>query len=364
MAAGRISPRRSGDDQAPRLVWPGRRRGSRRPEPVATSLAAGVSPDGRTRGLIHGDARDAIRFVAAAGGFPALVYLDPPFGTGTTRWASAFHARGGASFADPRATDGDYLSLLHETFWLLAREMPPAGNLIVHLDSTAAPAARLLLDETFGPAAFRNEIVWHYASGGRARRTLSRKHDLLLWYSRARRPRFFPEAVARPRHRCPVCGGERRAWNHLRRAVDDTGRAVRTVRSAGRLYVYPDDGLASPGDVWSDISTLQQKDPERTGYATQKPERLLARVVAAFSAPGDTVGDFFCGSGTTLAAAERLGRGFVGGDLNPAAVEIAAARLAALAPQGAAPARWRLDQPAELPRRRAADLPPARRGQS
>src|SRR5205823_14526973 len=113
-----------------------------------------------------------------------------------------------------------------------------------------------------------------------------------------------------------------------------------TIRSAGRVYRYYDDEPTLPPDVWLDVNHLQQRDPERLGYPTQKPESLLRRIVAACSEPGQVEADFFCGSGTTLAAAERLGRRWLGVDRSPAAVAVAAARLRPLI-RAPAPARRR-----------------------
>ena len=142
-----------------------------------------------------------------------------------------------------------------------------------------------------------------------------------------------------PRGVCPTCGAARDHWNHLRRHVDADGRVYRTIRSAGRVYRYYDDEPTLPPDVWLDVNHLQQRDPERLGYPTQKPEALLRRIVAACSEPGQVVADFFCGSGTTLAAAQRLGRRWLGVDCSPAAVAIAAARLGRLVDAPPRPSR-------------------------
>ena len=117
--------------------------------------------------------------------------------------------------------------------------------------------------------------------------------------------------------------------------LDAEGRVHRTRTGSARVkyYLPEEDGLVIDrrplGDVWSDIPDMMHAPAaERTDYPTQKPERLLRRIVEAASAPGGLVADFFCGSGTTLAAAQALGRRWVGCDLSAAAVEIAAARLA------------------------------------
>ena len=281
------------------------------------------------------DPRDADRLVrgdalAVLGSVPEravdLVYVDPPFFTGREQ------RRGGpdatARFHDQWAGGlGEYLDWLAALLQALHRTLRPEGSLFLHLDWHAAHPAKLLLDAIFGPARFVNEIVWHYGSGGRARRHFPRKHDTLLWYARSARYRFFPEAVGVSRRRCPLCAQERDQWNHLRKHVDAEGRVYRTIRSAGKVYRYYDDEPVLPPDVWVDVSHLQQKDPERVGWPTQKPEALLRRLVEATTAPGDLVLDPCCGSGTTLAVARALERHFLGIDVSEGATDLASGRL-------------------------------------
>ncbi|MEG2860037.1 MAG: site-specific DNA-methyltransferase, partial [Clostridia bacterium] len=102
--------------------------------------------------------------------------------------------------------------------------------------------------------------------------------------------------------------------NHMKKHVDPDGRVYRSIRSGGKVYTYYDDDPVYPSDVWDDVSHLQQKDPQRTGYDTQKPLRLLERIIRCSSKPGDLVMDLFAGSGTTLEAAHALDRRFVGVD--------------------------------------------------
>jgi len=113
----------------------------------------------------------------------------------------------------------------------------------------------------------------------------------------------------------------------MKQVVDEEGRVFWTIRSGGKEYRYYEDSKVYPSDVWDDISHLQQKDPERTGYDTQKPEALLERMILASSRPGDLVADFFAGSGTTLAVAERLGRRWIGVDQSIFALHTVRKRL-------------------------------------
>ena len=210
----------------------------------------------------------------------------------------------------------------------MKRLLKSAGSIYVHCDWHASHYIKVEMDKIFGYDRFINEIVWHYESGGRAARFYPRKHDSLLWYGKTGRTDFFPHAVAVPRGRCTRCGTELRQWNHLKRNVNAEGRVYRTIKSAGKTYRYYNDQPTMPSDTWIGINHLQQKDPERVGYPTQKPERLLERVICGATREGGLVADFFCGSGTTAVVAGRLGRRWIACDESPAAVALAAAPAA------------------------------------
>lgn len=249
-----------------------------------------------------------------------VVYLDPPFGTG-----DVFHVRVHAQkrqFTIPAYTDqldeAEYLRWMRIILSGARELLCDSGSLYLHIDYRMSAKLRLLLDEIFGAQNFLNEIVWCYKSGGRSTRYYPRKHDTILFYRKSAKVYFNISAVGHPR------GPEKR--NHMRRFVDDEGRICFTIRSAGKLYTYYENTPMYPSDVWDDIEHLQQKDKERVGYATQKPEALLNRVILASSRPGDLVCDLFSGSGTTASAASKLGRRFLALDASPAALYVLRAR--------------------------------------
>ena len=249
-----------------------------------------------------------------------VVYLDPPFGTG-----DVFHVRVHAQkrqFTIPAYTDqldeAEYLRWMRIILSGARELLCDSGSLYLHIDYRMSAKLRLLLDEIFGAQNFLNEIVWCYKSGGRSTRYYPRKHDTILFYRKSAKVYFNISAVGHPR------GPEKR--NHMRRFVDDEGRICFTIRSAGKLYTYYENTPMYPSDVWDDIEHLQQKDKERVGYATQKPEALLNRVILASSNPGDLVCDLFSGSGTTAAAASKLGRRFLAVDASPFALYLLRAR--------------------------------------
>ncbi len=113
----------------------------------------------------------------------------------------------------------------------------------------------------------------------------------------------------------------------MKRSQDPDGRTFRSIKSAGKIYKYYDDEGVIPSDVWTDFSHLQQKDPERLGYPTQKPESLLERIIRASSSIGDTVLDAYCGCGTTVAVAQRLQRQWIGMDITYQSIALILRRL-------------------------------------
>lgn len=274
--------------------------------------------------LIWGDRRDVL--AALLNDYAAtinLIYIDPPFMTGRDFMSSAQLA-----YSDKWNNDLDtYLLWLYETLMALHALLAETGSLYVHLDWRVVHYAKVMLDEIFGfsPDAegpgFKSEIIWHYQSGGRARKWYARKHDTILLYTKSGQYCFHGERIGERR------GAQKR--NHMRKVVDADGQVAWTIRSAGRVYTYDEDSLMTAADVWHDISHLHQKDPERTSYATQKPEALLQRIMLASSEENDLVLDCFCGSGVTPVVAEQLGRRWIASDLSTLAISLTRERLLA-----------------------------------
>lgn len=257
------------------------------------------------------------------------IYLDPPFNTGKqftvrARVGEAGYKKGSPSLTLPAYDDRwpdrtQYLLMMRQTLVLCKSLLSKEGTLFLHIDSRMYPHLRLLLDDVFGENNFLNEIIWSYQSGGRARNYFPRKHDMIAFYAKSRAYYFNLKAV-------PMAKNQARS-NHMRRAVDEDGRSYRAIMSAGKEYRYYDDEPAYPGDVWDDISHLQQKDPQRTGYETQKPLKLLERIIRCASQEGDLVCDLFSGSGTTALAAAQLGRRFLCVDQSALSLSVAGKRL-------------------------------------
>jgi site-specific DNA-methyltransferase (adenine-specific) len=292
----------------------------------------GLTPEGRasieavTRGhergaVVLADNLEALR--AIDDGAVQLAYADPPFATGASRRLESIRTgrgerlRGGfggrtyryevvrdLSWADDLPLDA-HLAALRARVTEIHRVLAQDGSLYLHVDWRTAHHARMLLDDVFGAERFLNEIVWAYDYGGRARDRWPRKHDTILWYAKGGAWLFDRASIDRVPYLAPGLVGPEKA-------------------SRGKL----------PTDVWW-MTIVQPGSRERTGYPTQKPVRLLERIVAASSRPGDLVLDPYAGSGTTGVAAARLGRRWLLVDRNPEAVAIARARLAADAEAGA-----------------------------
>jgi site-specific DNA-methyltransferase (adenine-specific) len=279
-------------------------------------MEAASSPRGR---IVLGDNLDVLR--ALPDGVARLVYVDPPFNTGgeqrrlrlrTVRDESGdrrgfkgaryrTEVLGSSAWND--AYD-DYLGFLAPRLEEARRVLTADGSLFLHIDPRESHYCKVLLDELFGRRSFVNEIVWAYDYGGRPRRRWPAKHDTIFWYARdPKRCVFNYDEIDRVPYMAPGLVGPEKA-------------------ARGK----------TPTDVWWN-TIVSPTGAEKTGYPTQKPLRIVERIVRVHSEPGDLVLDFFAGSGTTGEAAARLGRGYLLVDSNPEAVRVMARRLAWDAPE-------------------------------
>ena len=249
-----------------------------------------------------------------------LIYIDPPFNTGRTQSRTRIRVErdeagdrtgfqgaryrteivGRSSYED---SHDDYLAFLEPRLREAHRILAPTGSFFLHIDYREAHYCKILLDEIFGRASFMNEIIWAYDYGGRAKRRWSAKHDTIFWYARDPRAYTFNfDEMDRIPYMAPGLVGKEKA-------------------ARGK----------TPTDVWWH-TIVSPTGGEKTGYPTQKPLGVLERIVKVHSNPGDTVLDFFAGSGTTGEAAARNGRSYILVDSNPEAARVMAIRLAAFAP--------------------------------
>ncbi len=249
-----------------------------------------------------------------------LIYIDPPFFSGRNYNVIFGDANEVRSFTD--IWEGGmpgYLTWLNARLLEMKRLLKPTGCIFVHLDWHAAHYVKVEMDKIFGYDNFINEIIWCYETAGKSKKTFSRKHDSLLLYGKT--DKYFLDVSRSPM--------PRKRNKHMRTGIDENGREYeeKTDAKTGRVYRWYFDEGRLPFDYWTDIQFINWEAKERIGYPTQKPESLLERVIKVSSNEGDVVADFFCGGGTTLAAAQRLGRRWIGSDISRIAVAITADRI-------------------------------------
>lgn len=247
-----------------------------------------------------------------------LVYLDPPF----------YSNKHYGAFSDQWLSLDDYLGEIEGWVKGVYNVLDDRGFLVLHCDFHASHYLKVMGDRIFGYNNFRNEWIWHY-SGRRqpADIRVNSKHDVLLVWAKSDKARFNP--VFEPWDRDHYV-----AMKKQRVHVDEDGREwIWGHQGKGKSHayrIYLDEQVArgrAIDSVW-DIPIINTSARERTGYPTQKPLALLKRVVELTTRPGDWVGDFAAGSGTTGQAAMDLGRCAWVGDANPEAVKIMLERLA------------------------------------
>ena len=211
-----------------------------------------------------------------------------------------------------------FIAMIYERLSLMRDLLANDGSIYVHCDWRVNSYIRLVLDEIFGKDNFRNEIIWFYPRGGDADKQFNRKHDSIFWYSKNSDKWVFnledtlipysEEQLARFKEVDEI---GKFYWN-----VNPRGERVKTrLRKAG-IGEY---------DVWNiGINATELKE---INYPTSKPQKLLERIIVASSNQGNIVADFFCGSGTTLAVAEKLGRKWIGADLGKFAIHTTRKRM-------------------------------------
>jgi DNA modification methylase len=271
--------------------------------------------------LKNGPLREEIE---AQGGLK-LIYIDPPFDVGAD--FSMDIEIGGDTFTKKpnileeiayRDTWGkgsdSFIAMIYERLVLMRDLLAEDGSIYVHCDWRVNSFIRLVLDEVFGKERLRNEAIWFYRRWSAGSDQFQRQHETLLIYSKGDKPIFNVLYD-------PYTDGTLKRWKGIKRktAIAADGKLVQVQDTEGT------EG-ANMGDVWP-ISIINANADERIGYPTQKPEELLERVITASSNDGDLVADFFCGSGTTAAVAEKLGRKWIVSDLGKFAVHTTRKRM-------------------------------------
>lgn len=209
-----------------------------------------------------------------------------------------------------------YLTMMTIRLIELRRVLKPTGSIYLHCDQTASHYLRIILDTIFGINNFRNEIIWGYKAPSASKKDFPRKHDTIFRYSKTDSYKFYPDEIRIPYSESFL---KRRAYSEGKAGIfKQKGKHTDKEYSEGKL----------PADWWDDIpSGGQISSTERLGYPTQKPEKLLERIINASSKKDDWVLDPFCGCGTTLAVAENLNRKWVGIDITSLAINLIKHRI-------------------------------------
>jgi len=230
-----------------------------------------------------------------------LIYIDPPFAT-----TDEFQNKEGAKAYNDKKKGAEFVEFLRKRL-IVAREiLADDGIICVHLDQKMNHYIKILLDEIFLKNRFQNEIIWHYSTLGRPKDRFAKKHDNILVYAKSDMSFFNIEESKVPY-------SDEYIKSHFK-DKDKKGNQCRKRFDAGKWRIYyPDEGMI-PNDVW-EIPYENSMSIDRTGYPTQKPEPLIERFIKAYTQKEDIVLDFFGGSGTTMAVAEKLSRKWITCDL-------------------------------------------------
>ncbi len=296
-------------------------------------------PNFRNRTVWTGDNLDILRGLNSES--VDLIYLDPPFNSNANYAAPIGSEAAGAAFKDTWAlsdvdaewinliegkhpalyrvllaamTDSDksYLAYMAARILEMRRVLKPTGSIYLHCDPTMSHYLKLVMDAIFGRKQFRNEIVWAYHRWTAATKHFQRMHDTILLYGKTSKVTF--NQLLEPHS---AKGIKRHKGKTRKTAIVDGALEQQYVAKSGTKAMR---------DVW-EISYLNANARERTGYPTQKPVKLLQRIVRASSGEGDTILDPFCGCATTMVAAEGLGRSWVGMDISPKGAELAVSQV-------------------------------------
>ncbi len=289
--------------------------------------------------IIHGECVSACAYLKEQGIKVDLVYIDPPFASGADYAKKVYIRRNPLvakaikqaaqeleddelkSFEEKMYGDiwdkEKYLNWMYENLMAIRSVMSENASIYVHLDYHIGHYVKILIDEIFGEDNFRNEIIWHYYNKmqGNVNRFAS-NHDTIYFYSKA--PIFIFNPIKESRDK---------ATTQIKRIWDKTSQKLVNAKDANGKVIYIESTEKSIDDVWR-LSMLQPADKvEPVGYATQKPEALLERIIKASSNEGMIVADFFGGSGVTAAVANKLNRKFIHTDININSIQTARDRL-------------------------------------
>ncbi len=255
-----------------------------------------------------------------------LIYIDPPFDVGADFsmdieiGEETFNKKPSVleelAYRDTWGKGADsFIAMIFERLSLMRDLLSDDGSIYVHIDWRLNSLLRLVLDEIFGRNNFVNEIIWHYKRWPAPSKNFQKMHDTILFYSRNTEKRIFNVQLQ------TLTEGTNKRWRGQKSKVE----FIDGVRQVTQMTDILSSGTPM-NDVW-DVPVINSQALERLDYPTQKPEGLLQRIIEASSNEGDIVADFFCGSGTTIAVAEKLSRKWISSDLGKFAIHTTRKRM-------------------------------------
>jgi adenine-specific DNA-methyltransferase len=364
----------------PMLHWKGKRPfSSTQYYPAQLKEVHGTELDGWHSKIYWGDNLQVMsHLLKEFRGKVNLVYIDPPFDS-KANYSKKIQLQGQVILNDPTAfeekqyediwTNDEYLQFIYERLILVRELISEDGSIYIHCDYHRGHYIKCILDEVFGPNNFQNEIVWQRTSARSDASTYNQIHDVLLFYTKSssflwnhQYKKHNDEYIADKYNQTDANGKcyqltdmtspnprpnmmyEWMGFSSPEKGWRYSKETMQKLHNEGRIW-YPDDKLKRPRlkkyldeasgrplqSVWTDIYPVNSQARERLGYPTQKPEALLERIIKASSNLGDIVFDCFMGSGTTQSVAMKLGRRFIGADINLGAVQITTKRLLSVA---------------------------------
>jgi len=266
-----------------------------------------------------------------------LIYIDPPFDVGAdfsmnveigeesfTKKPSVIEE---VAYRDTWGKGADsFIAMIYERLKLMHGLLADNGSIYVHCDWRVNSYMRLVLDEVFGKELFNNSLAWHYSGWNKKlSRSFEKRHDNILFYSKSENPTFNSYFQ-------PWASKEEYVKARKQKVNKDPDGREYVLSDAGggkRIKRYLDEVMEQGvvvDDVW-DLDKINNSAKEALGYPTQKPETLIERIIKSSSDEGDLIADFFCGAGTALAVAEKLGRKWIGSDLGRFAIHTSRKRL-------------------------------------
>jgi adenine specific DNA methylase Mod len=372
------------------LIWNGKNKiiGNLTEKPHPLKIVQSINTPRSTKAwknkLISGDNKFVIKsLLREFTGKINVVYIDPPFGSGTTHKTSNIIRENQEKalkkcsnttkkgFKDTWGVKGldTYLTFIYERLVLIRELLANDGSIFVHLDWHAVHHVKVIMDEIFGRKNFRADIIWQRTPGHHLSSTMDVMTDVILWYSKTKdtlyhQPyqrltdeeimekfpyiengtgRYFTHEKLEQSANAYSIGEKRNidgrevttsvGWRWTQETFDkrlqeNPHLIFWTSNGRPRDKRYADEYLGRKiGNLWTDIPSLASNEKERLGYPTQKPEALLKRIIEMTSNEGDLVVDFFCGSGTTLTVAEKLNRRWIGVDSSEYAIKLTKKRL-------------------------------------